>query len=142
MKKIFILSILILCYSFCSYAQDKKIRTKFEAGEIMTLKDKMLFDDDFVQSHTPYQENMVGVATGNNNPQKKSDILIKEGIAIVKITNENGIIKKGDFITSSSIKGLGMKAIKSGMVIGVALEDEELNSGQVKIRVLIQYLKQ
>ncbi len=45
------------------------------------------------------------------------------GIAWVNVTNLNGSIKAGDYITSSEISGLGQKATQSGYVIGVALTD-------------------
>jgi hypothetical protein len=140
MKKIFILSILTFCFSVISYSQEKKNRVQFEAGEILASKEKMMFDDDYTQSLEPYQNSIIGVATGNKNPMKKSDLIVRGGITMVKITNENGEIKKGDFITTSSTKGAGMKALKSGMMIGVALEDSK--DGLVKAKVLIQYIKQ
>jgi len=42
----------------------------------------------------------------------------------VKVTNENGEIKKGDYLTSSKLfPGYAMKALRSGYVIGQALEE-------------------
>jgi hypothetical protein len=41
----------------------------------------------------------------------------------VKVTTENGAIKSGDYLTSSSTEGYAMKALLSGKVIGTALED-------------------
>ena len=41
----------------------------------------------------------------------------------VKVSLENGSIKKGDRITSSSISGIGMKATDGGRVVAIALED-------------------
>ena len=40
----------------------------------------------------------------------------------VKVTNENGSIKRGDYITASSTPGAGMKATEAGRVVGIALE--------------------
>jgi len=40
----------------------------------------------------------------------------------VKVSIENGAIEIGDFITSGSVSGVGVKAVESGNVIGVALE--------------------
>jgi len=39
----------------------------------------------------------------------------------VKVTAENGPIKPGDYITSSSVSCMGMKATRAGPVIGQAL---------------------
>jgi hypothetical protein len=41
----------------------------------------------------------------------------------IRLSNENGPIKKGDQIMLSSIPGVGMRASSSGIIIGVALED-------------------
>jgi len=46
----------------------------------------------------------------------------------VKVTTENGLIKAGDLITSSSKAGYGMKAAKAGVVLGQALEDLSLET--------------
>jgi|ERR1043165_6867693 hypothetical protein len=140
MKKLYILFLIVIC-STVSFAQDKKVRTTFEAGEIMAMKETMLFDDDYTQSDKPYQVNIVGIATGNTDPKKKQDLCQKQGLAVVKVSIENGTIKKGDLITSSSKKGTGMKATQSGMVIGIAQEDANAD-GQIKVQILLQYVKQ
>lgn len=41
----------------------------------------------------------------------------------VKVSTENGRVKAGDYLTSSSTPGVAMKATKSGIVIGQALQD-------------------
>ncbi|GIW62855.1 MAG: hypothetical protein KatS3mg090_0681 [Patescibacteria group bacterium] len=45
------------------------------------------------------------------------------GIANVLVSAINGPIKKGDYITTSNIPGIGMKANTTGFVIGTALSD-------------------
>jgi F0F1-type ATP synthase membrane subunit c/vacuolar-type H+-ATPase subunit K len=52
------------------------------------------------------------------------------GIAWVNVTNLNGPIKSGDYITSSEIPGSGQKATQSGYVIGLALSDLDDTNGQ------------
>ncbi len=49
--------------------------------------------------------------------------VVSNGNAFVSVSGENGAIKNGDPITTSSITGVGMKATKSGYIIGTALED-------------------
>jgi hypothetical protein len=44
-----------------------------------------------------------------------------QGRVPVKVTTKNGDIKPGDFITTSDIPGVGMKATEAGRVIGKAL---------------------
>jgi hypothetical protein len=41
----------------------------------------------------------------------------------IRLSTENGPIRKGDQITLSSLPGIGMKATGTGLVVGVALED-------------------
>jgi hypothetical protein len=41
----------------------------------------------------------------------------------VKVTTENGPIKKGDVLTSSSTPGVAMKATKAGQILGMAMGD-------------------
>jgi hypothetical protein len=41
----------------------------------------------------------------------------------VKVTDENGEIRRGDYITASSTPGYGMRARSGGMIIGRAMED-------------------
>ncbi len=46
-----------------------------------------------------------------------------KGRVPVRLSTENGPIKKGDRIALSSIPGVGMKATESGTTVGIALED-------------------
>lgn len=67
------------------------------------------------------------------------------------VTDFNGEIKKGDYVTSSPVSGKGMKGESSGYVLGVALEDaqftnqtttvdqRQVKNGSVKIAIKIEY---
>jgi hypothetical protein len=93
-----------------------------------------------------YDEYMIGVFSDSekaeNNAIIKTSSVISGGVAYVKCNSNNGLVKKGDLITSSSEPGVGMKATESGIVLGLALEDASGSSGLVKIRIMIQYVKQ
>ncbi len=52
-----------------------------------------------------------------------------KGRVPIKLSTENGPIKKGDRITLSSIPGIGMKATASSRVVGIALEDYDGSYG-------------
>jgi len=52
------------------------------------------------------------------------------------ISTENGEIKMGDYLTSSSLKGVAMKATEPGRVIGMALESYD-GQGTGKIIVFV-----
>ncbi len=54
--------------------------------------------------------------------------IARSGITKVNVSLSNGQIKKGDYITSSTLPGIGMKATLSGNVIGIALEDSTQNN--------------
>ncbi|MBI2338376.1 hypothetical protein HYU95_04295 [Candidatus Daviesbacteria bacterium] len=72
-------------------------------------------------------------ATGEATPkagEAKNKPVVRSGIAQVNVTNFNGPIKYGDYITSSSISGKGQKASESGYVIGVALAAFEGTNSQ------------
>jgi hypothetical protein len=49
--------------------------------------------------------------------------VVANGNAFVLVSGQNGPIKRGDLITASTSPGIGMKATKSGYVLGSALED-------------------
>lgn len=88
--------------------------------------------DGFVVTKTTYDQSMIGVVT--EKPAISFDVgttvansdkypVLSSGNVYVRVSMENGNIKKGDFITSSSKAGVGMKADKSGFVIGSSLEN-------------------
>lgn len=52
------------------------------------------------------------------------------GRVMVKVSTENGSIEVGDYLTSSSTPGVGMKATRPGSVVGKALEEFTGDSGQ------------
>lgn len=58
------------------------------------------------------------------------------GVIPTKVSVENGPIKVGDFITSSSKAGIAMKATSPCMVIGRALENFD-GKGEAKIKVMV-----
>jgi hypothetical protein len=66
--------------------------------------------------------------------------VISYGETLVRVTNKNGEIKKGDFITSSNKPGVGQKATESGYVVGKALEDFNQEEGLILVFVDLHYL--
>jgi hypothetical protein len=49
--------------------------------------------------------------------------IISNGKVYILVSSKNGLVKKGDLITSSTIPGVAVRADKDGYVIGTALED-------------------
>jgi len=64
---------------------------------------------------------MNAVENGDITPAGNRPIVLT-GRTLVKVSLENGPIEEGDYVTSSDIPGVGMKATKSGQVIGQALQ--------------------
>ncbi len=50
-------------------------------------------------------------------------LALNSGNAIVRISTINGVVKKGDLITTSEKPGIGQKATVNGFVLGMSLED-------------------
>jgi hypothetical protein len=50
-------------------------------------------------------------------------LVISSGKAAVRISSQNGNIKKGDPITTSYRSGIGVLALKNGYILGTSLED-------------------
>jgi hypothetical protein len=129
--------ILILTVFFCGpkvYAADE-----FSLGVAIyvSVLDKSVPDGAIVSStekgfslsKRPYDPLMFGIVTkrpaiafGILDDVKKNPVISSgEGYALV--TTENGEIRKGDPITTSTTPGIGMKSTDAGFVIGTAMED-------------------
>jgi F0F1-type ATP synthase membrane subunit c/vacuolar-type H+-ATPase subunit K len=63
----------------------------------------------------------VGIMNTTNSDN--SHLILSSGKAQVRVNGANGAIKAGDYITTSSTAGVGMKASRNGYVLGTALED-------------------
>jgi hypothetical protein len=62
--------------------------------------------------------------------------VVYAGQTKVLVSTSNGNIKKNDFITSSEIPGVGIKATENGFVLGIALENYSgKNTGKILVSV-------
>ena len=83
----------------------------------------------FVLSKTTYDPMLVGVVTENpaisfnTSEESKKYPVVSAGNVLVNVSTVGGHINKGDPVTSSEIPGVGMKASRSGFILGTALED-------------------
>lgn len=95
------------------------------AGEVVSIDP--LGNSAVKRSSGQYQKDILGVVstapgfvagafTENSYP------IALVGRVPVKVSNENGVVKEGDFLTAASIPGYAMKATVSGRVLGTALE--------------------
>ena len=100
-----------------------------------------------VKSNEPYQDNVIGIVSDNHGDFSSTGYNIKDtdnpmpvalnGRVPVKISNSSPSIKIGDYVTTSSDIGKATKAIKSGYVIGKALENWDPSSGKSTIMIFV-----
>ncbi|MDQ3099201.1 MAG: hypothetical protein M3Q44_05635 [bacterium] len=122
---------------FATYVEMKD--TNIEDGSIIITT-----QDGLYLSRYPYDNTLSGVAVlkpaivlglkrANNFP------LSTKGTTPIRVSTVGGKIKKGDSLTSSIIPGVAMLASKSGMVVGTALADYQIDDTKAigKIPVLI-----
>ncbi|MEK7512459.1 MAG: peptidase G2 autoproteolytic cleavage domain-containing protein, partial [Patescibacteria group bacterium] len=128
------------CAGCADLAEAISMESKVEAGDIVAMNQNLKLrkarrgDQDIVGvvSTTP-------AMTLNNSTEINGAPLALAGIVPVKVTNENGQIRAGDFITASSTVGYGMKAIEPGTVVGKALQDLKNERGTIKIIVSLSW---
>ena len=102
-----------------------------------------------VKTTGSYQQELIGVVSTNPgvtlNSEAKVDSVHKNvypialnGRVPVKVSMENGAISVGDYLTSSSVPGVAMKATKEGTIIGKALDTFDGSTGSTgKILVYV-----
>lgn len=81
--------------------------------------------EGIVRTKQPYWEKLFGVAVSSpiivvHEKTDKTRAIATSGEALVQVTAKNGGVKVGDFVTSSDIPGVGMKAREPGYVVGIA----------------------
>ena len=108
-------------------------------GTLVEIKDQTVKDGDLVSfseggyklADKPYDPQVYGVVSKNpavtmevkDPKQIKQHYVVSSGKAYVRVTIENGAIKKGDLLSTSKAKGIAQKATQDGYIIGTALED-------------------
>ena len=133
MYKFFISVLLLLFFITPIYiyadgviAQDYQSLTgKIKQGQIVSVGGNNIVLGVYPTT-SPNDNNMIGVAdytgavsVGISNT--KSVPVISSGIVNVEVSNINGTVKSGDFITSSSIPGVGELNTANGEILGKAI---------------------
>ncbi len=149
MKKIITLTIILMSV-FTVFAQKKlpsnRNLQKFQEGQVLIYNEttkkvelsKQPYDPRIIGVYKPAEKIPLGDTEGFYIKEAK---ILDKGIAYVKYNSENGQIRAGDLLTSSSVPGEAMKATDSGLILGIALENAITASGLIKVRILIQYVR-
>src|SRR3989338_10808304 len=129
------------------YAQSKSVGTAVS----ILIVDKDIKDGNIIvatpkgygMTATAYDSNMYGIYTqspsiflqNTSDPQTKP--VTTMGKANVLVSSINGDIKKNDFITTSTIAGIGQKATRNGMVLGTAMDDYSNSNQKIAEKILV-----
>ncbi|MBU1044662.1 MAG: hypothetical protein KJ915_09745 [Candidatus Omnitrophica bacterium] len=115
--------------------------TECTAGDVVIIGDDP--EKGLVKSTEKFDCRIAGIVSSDPKiymgAGEDSTPLALAGIVPCNAITENGAIKRGDLLVSSSMPGYAMRAsskeVKPGMLVGKALQ--ELTSGQAKIFVLV-----
>ena len=86
------------------------------------------YEEGFATCRENYDSSMYGIAVESaaieveDGELENSTLVVTTGVATVKVDATGGNIEDGDYITSSETSGVGIKAIRNGYVLGVAME--------------------
>jgi hypothetical protein len=100
-----------------------------EAGDVVAIDSTM--NAGVQKSSNIYQSSVVGVVStkpgmiiGGVEDANATPVMVAlAGRVPMKVNLENGPIKKGDYLTSSSVPGVAMKSTKAGLVIGQSMTE-------------------
>ncbi|MBI4089085.1 MAG: hypothetical protein HY424_00050 [Candidatus Levybacteria bacterium] len=144
---VFSLFILGILSPISIYAQNTSAGTALS----ILLSDKNVKDGSIIAAtpkgygltSIPYDSNIYGVLTEDpavflqNTNDTTSKPVTHTGKAYVLVSSIGGNIKKNDFITTSTIPGVGQKANRNGMILGTALEDYSNSDPKTSRKILV-----
>lgn len=154
----------ILYFVSCIFINPVKA---YDAAFTYQIADKTAISGDIIANYSgqgfildaiAYDSHIFGVLQDeplavyrDTTPDPSKRPIITGGNTIVNVNDYNGAIVPGDYITSSPIKGKGMKAGQSGQIVGIALEDahfgqdavtvdsRQVHSAQILVAVRVEY---
>jgi hypothetical protein len=110
-----------------------------EPGDLLSIDGSL--NAGVKKTSSAYESSLLGIVTTKPgyvlsdsegaDPTAQPVQMALTGRVPVKVSNENGAIKTGDALTSSSKPGVAMKATGPGWVIGVAMQDFDAENGKV-----------
>lgn len=148
-----LISLLFVACSSYTFAQENSISAGLSVS--IPISDQNVQDGDIISS-TPtgyvlckiaYDPTIYGIMVAKPALalQKSTDEpgfypVTTVGKLYVRVTNSNGNIKIGDYITSSTTPGVGQKAITDGYAVGTALENFDSGTiGKIIVSVKPSY---
>jgi F0F1-type ATP synthase membrane subunit c/vacuolar-type H+-ATPase subunit K len=162
-----LLTFLYLIFTICDspFAINPALAQTFDIASMYQVTDSNIHNDDIVVSTqekgiarttNPYDKNIFGIyqetplLVYRESTDSARRAVTRTGDANVNVVSLNGDIKKGDYVTTSTIAGYGMKSTQSGYVIGVALgspavtgsvtyQGKQYATGTVKVAIKIEY---
>ncbi len=157
LKVIYILSIFTILFGFylCTLPRHMRIyalTSNISSGVAVNLpvQEANVSDGDIVTStdkgyflaKIPYDPSIYGVvslspAVSFGSSSGFTYPVISSGKAYVLVSSVNGSIKIGDFITSSRIPGIGMRANQDGYILGTALGNYTNTNPRATGRILV-----
>jgi F0F1-type ATP synthase membrane subunit c/vacuolar-type H+-ATPase subunit K len=131
-----------------AFANQATTSASFGIANIVDIKNADSYKDGTIisrlkdgpgPSNTPYDSQVLGIVSRdaaivfNSTGSSNGLPLISSGKIYVLVSTLAGDIKKGDLLTTSTIPGVAIKAIRDGYVLGSALEDyTNSNSNQTE----------
>lgn len=122
------LSLPAVTFAVTTLSQGYATDDKLSIGSIVSLKNNST--DQVVGATSESVDSILGVVINDgsslltlSNGQANQVQVATSGIVSVLVSDINGEVKKGDQITASPIKGVGMKATSNAKVVGIAQSD-------------------
>jgi F0F1-type ATP synthase membrane subunit c/vacuolar-type H+-ATPase subunit K len=123
--------------TFAQSAQSVQGAATLGVAQIIQTKDKNVQDGAVLSAgekgailtNVPYDSQVVGVVSRDAavllNTSQGSNLVpvISNGEVYILVSTKDGVIKKGDLLTSSTMPGIAVKAVNAGYVLGTAMED-------------------
>lgn len=114
---------------------------ELEAGDVLVASSSDPVNVS--KSSSGYQKGLIGIVAtqpglilGEQGTSTYAAQVALAGRVPVKVSDENGAIEIGDYLTSSAtLSGYAMKATETGPVIGMAMEALESGSGLITVKV-------
>jgi hypothetical protein len=113
-----------------------------EAGDVVAIDSAT--SEYIAKTTSTYDRNILGVVSTKagftlGNVTDKARPVALAGRVPVKVTNENGAIRIGDYLTSASRAGYAMKATSAGATLGRAMENSDSTEGKIIAFINVGY---